>query len=42
MAHPHDRGLFLPPASAAELAEREQLDHAQQVRTGRRLFFRWL
>jgi cytochrome b6-f complex iron-sulfur subunit len=42
MAHPDNRGLFLPPASAARLAEREQLDHAQQVRTGRRLFFRWL
>ena len=42
MAHPHDRGLFLPPARAAELAEREQLNRAQQARTSRRWMFRWL
>jgi len=42
MAQSHDHGLFLPPAEAAELAEREQLDHAHQARTTRRLWFRWL
>jgi hypothetical protein len=41
MAHPHDRGLFLPPASAASLADRDLLDQGHRARTSRRQLFRW-
>jgi cytochrome b6-f complex iron-sulfur subunit len=42
MAHPDDRGLFLPSPSAASLAARDLLDQAHRARTSRRQLFRWL